>query len=83
MNYYISSFYQLLSTNSSVLSSIIWYQSIIISIGIVIQPTATAKYLEAIKNYHNLSSGKLINNITTGIPIIDYLYDYRKIQKWI
>lgn len=61
--------------------SIVWYQSIITSIGIVIQPTATAKYLEAIKNYYNLSSSKLINNIKTDIPIPDYLYDYIYIKK--
>lgn len=61
--------------------SIVWYQSIITSVGIVIQPTATAKYLEAIKNYYNLSSSKLINNIKTDIPIPDYLYDYIKKKK--
>lgn len=35
-----------------------------------------SKYLEAIRNYYNLSSRQLIKNITDML-IIDYLYDYK------
>lgn len=43
---------------------------------------SNSKYPEAIKNYYNLLSSQLINNIT-DMPVIDYWYDYIKPQKLI